>query len=222
MQIIRPDYNRRIDLPGAGPCPRPVDIDQSVTGFTGLVSLRVYSFSRGMVIHGEAEEDELFIVLMRGVIEVAVDQGAARVGAFSLRHDHGARAVYMPPQSAYLLKAGSDADVAYARVKPISTPLPEVRAFEPVNDRLDVVAHATGMAVTLAVLTPGYPFAGEEASDAPPERLMHMRSDDGGAIVIAGGELADWDTAALASGEVVTVRQANGTVELLTIAAVPT
>jgi hypothetical protein len=55
MQVIEPDFDRMIELPGVGPTPRPVDIDQSVTGFRDLVSLRIYEFADGTTIDGEAE-----------------------------------------------------------------------------------------------------------------------------------------------------------------------
>ncbi len=57
MLIVGPDFERWIGLPGAGPCPRSIDIDRSRTGFSNLVSLRVYSFAGGVVINCEGEAD---------------------------------------------------------------------------------------------------------------------------------------------------------------------
>lgn len=218
MQIFRPDFDRRIELPGAGPCQRPVDIDQRVTGFADLVSLRVYSFARGAVIDGEAEDDELIIIVMRGAIDLAVEQGGTRVGAFNLQHHQGTRVVYVPPQSAYRLTATGDADVAYARVKPIATPLPDVKAFGSVAGRIDVVGHATGMVATLGVLSSD-DSAPDGSDDILSERLIHVRSEDGGALEVAGDELADWDSVSLARGEAARLRMTRGTVECLTISA---
>lgn len=219
MQIFRPDFDRRIDLPGAGPCPRPVDIDQRVTGFADLVSLRVYSFARGAVIDGEAEDDELLIIVMRGAIKLAVEQGGTRVGAFNLRHHQGKRVVYMPPHSGYHLTAMSDADVAYARVKPSETPLPEVRAFGPADDGIEVVGHATGMVATLRILSSTDASAPNGFAGILSERLVHVRSEDGGALDVAGGELTDWDSASLARDETARLHVTRGNVECLTISA---
>ena len=100
MVIVEPDFERRIDLPGAGPCPRPVDIDRNKADLSRLVSLRVYSFAAGVEIDGEAEEDEVYIVLMRGLARFAVFVAGAQVGDFALDTTGGARALYMPPHSA--------------------------------------------------------------------------------------------------------------------------
>ncbi len=51
---------------------RPVDIDQSQTGFANLRSLRIYRFDAGSVIDGHAEEDEVFVVVMAGSVELTM------------------------------------------------------------------------------------------------------------------------------------------------------
>jgi 5-deoxy-D-glucuronate isomerase len=94
MQVIPPDFDRTVDLPGVGPTPRPVDVDRGVTGFRDLVSLRVYDFADGTVIEGEAEEDEVLVTLLSGAVEIAVT--GAREAAFRLDAD-GDWAIYLPP-----------------------------------------------------------------------------------------------------------------------------
>lgn len=113
MQIIDKDDNRMIDLPGVGPCPRPVDIDESVTGFETLKSLRIYRFQRGAAIEGESEIDEVFVVPVTGRISLAIS-GAHPVAA-ELSPEGPARALYMTPDHAYRLAPGAETLVAYAR-----------------------------------------------------------------------------------------------------------
>lgn len=218
MLIVRPDFERRIDLPGAGPCPRPVDIDRSRTGFSDLVSLRIYSFAQGVAIDGEAEEDEVFIVLMRGEAEIAISKDGLHTGTFSLSRYRGTRAVYMPPHASYRLMALGDCDIAYARAQPLEPELPDTRAFAAAGDRLDIIGHATGMDLALATL-----LAGEQvrpmSGGRRPERFIHLRAGDAMAATIAGEPLGDWDSVALADGEGTEIRIGAGAADILTISA---
>ncbi len=218
MLIIRPDYERWIDLPGAGPCPRPVDVDRSRTGFSNLVSLRVYSFARGAVIDGEAEGDEVFVVLMRGEADIAISQGGRQVGGFSLSLEGGSRAVYLPPRASYRLTAIADSDIAYARVAPLGTELPKPRAFAPIAERLDIIGHATGMDLAFSTLMAGETL-GLAADGRSPERFVHLRAADEMRAIIAGESLGDWDTVALDAGEITIIKIETGAADILTISA---
>jgi hypothetical protein len=191
--IVAPDFDRRIDLPGAGPCPRPVEIDRRTTALDRLVSLRIYSFAGGTEIDGEAESDAVFIVLMRGAAQFAIAQDGAPAGRFALDAAGGDRAVLMPPHASYHLTATADCDVAYARCVPAGEPEP-VRAVAPLGDRLS--ARAGGMAVSLATLDPGASLAVEAA----PEQFVHVRSA-GGVLRLGGEVLEDWASAVLTGGE---------------------
>ena len=218
MLMIRPDYERRIDLPGAGPCPRPVDIDRSRTGFSNLVSLRVYSFNESLVIDGEAEADEVFIVLMRGQAEIVVSRDGREVGGFSLRREGGSRAVYMPPRASYRLTAITDCDIAYARVQPWGTKFPGTCGFAPAADRLDIIGHAVGMELALATVQAGEDI-GLAEGESSPERFIHVRSDDEMTATLAGERLHDWDSAALDVGEGGLLEVQTGTADILLISA---
>lgn len=218
MLILRPDFDRRIDLPGTGPCSRPVDIDRSQTGFARLVSLRVYSFAQGLVIDGEAEGDEVFIVLMRGQAGIAVSVDGGEVGAFSLDRNGGSRAVYLPPHAAYRLTATADCDIAYARVDPLAADLPAPRDFAPAGNRLDIIGHATGMDLVLATLGAGEQLAAAEDADAR-ERLIHLRAAGEMTASIAGEPLSDWDSVALDEGQNSLLEVATGAADILTISA---
>lgn len=115
MKIIDADNTRMIDLPGVGPCPRPVDIDQGVTGFHRLKSLRIYRFEPGPAIHGDSEVDEVFILPLSGAFDIQIT-GAhpvkARVSALG-----PTRALLMPPGHSYNLSPRSPVTVAYARAE---------------------------------------------------------------------------------------------------------
>jgi len=213
LRLFRPDFDRRIDLPGAGPCPRPVDIDRSVTGFSRLVALRVYSFAQGVAIDGEAEGDEVFIVLMRGRADIAISSGGHPHGPFLLRDDGGMRAVYMPPHAAYRLSAIDDCDIAYARVQPRGTTFRDVRGFAPTSGRLDIVGHADGMDLALVTLDAG-PDLGRL-----PERFVHVRSDNAFVATLCGERLGDWDSVAIDSGEAAVLDVQAGTADILIISA---
>lgn len=219
MLIVRPDFDRRIDLPGAGPCPRPVDIDQSKTRFSDLVSLRVYSFAQGMVIDGEAEGDEVFIVLMRGAATVGVTQDDRQAGLFALGTEGGARAVYLPPHASYQLTASSDCDVAYARVLPCSDERPAARDFVSSNDQLTISGYATGMDLTLSSLASDRYSVLFKRLGGSSERFVHVRSSDGGIVTLLEEQLGDWDTVALSDDEHPTLKVEKGTVAILTVSA---
>ena len=217
MRIVEPDFTRLIELPGVGRCPRPVDIDQSVTGFSDLVSLRVYTFARDMIIDGEAEEDELFIVLLRGTVDVDVAGGLT--ASFALQTDGGTGAVYLPPHDRYRLHARSDADVAYARARPGDDNAKIARAFDSVDGRLAVVGYADSLSIALSVRAAGNDRALSELGNSVGERLVHIRSNDSGAICVAGQPLRDWQTLALGRGDPGEIDLASGSATVLVVAA---
>lgn len=216
MQVIAPDFARRIDLPGAGPCPRPVDIDQTVTGFKDLVSLRIYSFAPDVAIDGEAEGDELLIILMRGLIELTVTAGGGALSSFVLGEDRATRAIYMPPGSSYHLVARRDADVAYARVRGGTSSVRQSKSFELSNGH--VSGGSAGAAFILDRLAPGTTLLVGEGGGAP-ERLVHIRTASEGRATINEIALSDWDTVALGRGEAARVMGEGTLIDLLLVSA---
>lgn len=205
MKVIPPDFDRMVDLPGVGPTPRPVDIGQAETGFSDLISLRVYDFAAGTVIDGEAEGDEVLVTLLAGVATVEVT--GAHEAAFTLQAD-GDWALYLPPHHRYRLSPIAQATVAYARAKPLEAHPP--RAFAPLNGVLVVEEGVSRLRLRLL------PLAGEtDASaglDADLERLAHLT----GPAAVAGRELPPAHTLALLPGEAAHV---TGEGELLAVAA---
>ncbi|WP_428332333.1 5-deoxy-glucuronate isomerase [Novosphingobium sp.] len=216
--IVRPDFTRAIDLPGAGPCPRPVDIDRAVTGFEQLVALRVYSFAQGVTIDGEAEDDEVFIVAMRGETSIAISRDGIAVAAVHLRQGKGSRAVYMPPHAAYRLTAVTDCDIAYARAQPTGTTFAAACDFAPQEGALDIAGHATGMDLALFAIHAGND-SGLDRHGAGAERIMHLRADGAITVTLGGETLQDWGSAAIGKDDRPTMTVQAGSGEILLVTA---
>jgi hypothetical protein len=120
MKKIPSDYSRFIKLEGVGEVSRPVDIDQSITGFSQFVSLRIYKFLSGQIINGEAEDDEVCIVFLSGDVTMEVTGKENYSWTFQGRKnvfDGLPHVVYLPPHYHYKLSPHTDAEVAYARAK---------------------------------------------------------------------------------------------------------
>jgi hypothetical protein len=208
MKVIEPDFDRTIDLPGLGPTPRPVDIDQATTGFSDLLSLRIYDFAADAVVEGEAEADEVLVVLLGGAVSIAVS--GLHEAEFTLQAD-GDWAIYLPPRHGYRLTPITQATVAYARARPSGASAP--RAFAPMGGILSVEEHAERLRLRLL------PLEGQtDASaglDAGLERLAHLT----GPARVTGGlayELPPAHTLVLSPGEAAHV---EGEGELLAVAA---
>jgi hypothetical protein len=208
MKVIEPDFDRVIDLPGLGPTPRPVDVDQAVTGFSDLLSLRIYDFAADAPVEGEAEEDEVLVVLLGGAATLAVT--GLHEAEFTLQAD-GDWAAYLPPRHGYRLVPMTQATIAYARARPSAAFAP--RAFAPLGGILAVEGHAERLRLRLL------PLEGKtDASaglDPGLERLAHLT----GPARVTGGlahELPPAHTLALLPGESAHV---EGEGELLAVAA---
>ena len=189
MLIIDADDNRMIDLPGVGPCPRPVDIDQNVTGFNCLKSLRIYRFQPGPPVHGDSEVDEVFILPLSGAFDMVI---TGQYGADATVTSAGPlRAMYMTPQHAYLLMPRSPAIVAYARAG--AAGLVPSRALGATTSR--------GLAEHLHY---GFvqPALGA-TMDIAGEALMHVIK---GTVEAGGQVIVQGQTLAVQGGEVVTLR----------------
>jgi len=184
MQIIHADPTRMIDLPGVGPCPRPVDIDRSVTGFTRLKSLRIYRFAPNVTIDGESEVDEVYIVPLDGSVAMQISGTHPADARLS---PSGDRALYMTPDHAYRLTPTAVTHVAYARARATGkVPTHVVAGPSGVGAehlRMHLVDLAAGAALT---------------TDAGRERLVHVIS---GKLHADGAEVSAGQTLALGSGE---------------------
>lgn len=200
MRIIDYDPTRMIDLPGIGPCPRPVDIDQSVTGFDTLKSLRIYDFSAGQVIEGESEGDEVYVVPFGGAVEMNIS--GAHPLSLALSED-ATRGLYMTPDHGYrLTPSTAQVQVAYARAGAAG----KVACHGVTGTRGD---KAETLRFTLVDLNDGDKLAYQ--SDG--ERLIHIFS---GAATVKGADVRARQTVALAKGETAHL-QSKGSSRLLVI-----
>lgn len=228
MILIKPDMNRRITIPGVpGPILRPVDVDQAGTGFSSLRTLRIYRFEAGSMIEGHAEEDEVFIVLLSGSVELTMSEDASKPNTAAtpanpvrLSAPDAGRSVccaaYLPPQAAYKLVANRDADVAYARATPSGTR--PAKVFSSFVSGAGILLEETDYAERLRLRLvhiderkrDSTPMLCNE-SEARCEALVHVRTIPATGVArisesSAGPTLLDsWDTIALAPGDRVTL-----------------
>lgn len=227
-QLFKADHGRRIELEGVGPAARPVDIDQAQTGFAVLRTLRIYHFEPPAVIKGHAEEDEVFIVVLQGEIELQMrsEHWSSSESRFTLeaagKSGSVACAAYLPPHAEYSLTPLSGADVAYARALPTESRPPAVFSTVPRRSGvgsqllLDPEAYAQRLRLQL-----WYAEASEHAADLVPasrstvrfETLVHVRSTSPRAVTVeasglSGTMLDSWDTVGLSAGERASLRLA--------------
>jgi hypothetical protein len=223
MVVLQANHDRGVELAGVpGRVPRPVDIDQAHTGFETLRTLRIYRFGPPHVIEGHAEEDEVYIIVLAGSVELVIrsEHWSSNTTRFALTAaDHRTQvacAAYLPPRAEYALTPLCASDIAYARARPLASRPPAVftAAPRPREARmcvlLDESKHAERLRIKLlhvgagakaVALTP----IGE--SDHAGEALIHVRTTPahGAAKLDApgapGSMLESWDTIAVAPGE---------------------
>lgn len=228
MRLVKADHGRRIEIHGVQePVSRPVDIDQSITGFHGLRSLRIYRVDAGSVIAGDAEEDEVFVVVLAGSLEFAVS--GAHPGHFELSAAGsapvGACVAYLPPHHTYRLQPHRAAEVAYARATPDTPRAP--RAFPPgltearpgVTVLIDEHQYADRLRLRLLRLDARAALPDVALCDEWPgsgELILHLRTepDEGVASAVAAGgaslALRSWDSCAITRDERPHLRLARG------------
>ena len=227
MLLIRSDNTRLIDIPGVPtPVRRPIDIDQAITGFSSLRTLRIYKFDAGAVIEGHAEEDEVFIIVLAGSIEltIATEDAAAPLETALLSAPGALReacAAYLSPGSSYKLIATSEADVAYARATPrkVRRPrifmAPEQGAGAGVHLLLEDTTCAERISFRLVRID-----AASSISFAPAarerEQLIHVTSDVPGFSAVASNAdtpnrepICSGDTLVIAPGDQPVIRFAE-------------
>ena len=230
MILIRPDHHRRIDIPGVpAAVRRPVDIDQSITGFTNLRTLRIYRFDQGSLVEGHAEEDEVLIVVLDGTIELTMIVDPSETpNPVTLSAPGGsaglACAAYLPPDAAYKLLPRSDADVAYARATPTGRRLPLVfsstgSAGAPgVHLLLEDTTYAERLRFRLVSFHVGEndeTFVPIHQNEVMCEGLIHVRTTCPSDIVAAESDfppiaLNSWDTLTARQGESPNLQIAQG------------
>jgi hypothetical protein len=223
MKLIKADHNRRLEIPGVpGLARRPVDIDRSRMGFANLRSFRIYQFDAQSVINGHAEEDEVFVVVLAGSVELSVTEGNSGGGSRSFAlsaagsSHNDASVAYLPPQSGYQLTPKTDADVAYARATPVGG-RPST-AFTPsawtsaagITVLLEEATYAHRLRLRLIQVDASQgdvTFTPIQESESSCEALVHLRTvpaERVATIMTLGAgptQLNSWDTAVLTPGD---------------------
>ncbi len=218
MKLVRPDFDRRIEIEGVpAPVRRPVDIDQEKTGFANLRTLRIYRFEPGSVIDGHAEEDEVFIILLAGSAELLIkaegsDDISVLLSAGADPNNSGC-AAYLPPHAVYKLVPREETDVAYARATPVGSIPPKIffrRVPAPrdgVTVLLDEMDYAERLRLRLLQIDAAQQGTRFRQPESTHEALFHVRNikPAGNATLIDSEgtriELESWDTVALVAGE---------------------
>lgn len=232
MTLLKADHDRGVELAGVpGRVPRPVDIDQTHTGFKTLRTLRIYRFDLPAVIDGHAEEDEVYIVVLTGSVELQMrsEHWSSNATRFTLAaassQGRVACAAYLPPQAEYGLTPLTASDIAYARARPSDSRAPAIFTATPrqrgdgVCDLLDESSYAERLRIRLlhvdasrnvTALTP------IRSTDGVGEGLIHVRTTpvhNAATIKTAAGSVSmieSWDTFAVGPGEYPTLRVAAG------------
>ena len=206
MQVIEPDFDRLTDLPGADGTPRPVDIDQTVTGFRDLASLRIDELADGTAVTDGTGAEEVLLVLLAGAVSITVTGPSEATFQLDADGDWG---IYLPPHHQYQLQPLAPATVAQARARSSGSAHPP-RAFRPVQGVLAIDEPAQCLRLRLIALE-GEADASAGLGDGS-ERLVHFT----GPAKVAGRELPPAHTLALSPGE---NTHATGEGEMLTVAA---
>ena len=236
MKLLKPDFNRRIEIPGVPvPVRRPVDIDQSRTEFTNLRTLRIYQFDAGSVIDGHAEEDEVFIAVLAGSVELTMRLGDSAGSAVLTGADDANTspcAAYLPPNGAYRMVVSDEADVAYVRATPKSGQAPRVfdrsvaRESETVTVLFDESSYAEKLRLRLVQIDAReheieFPLLSEREGNC--EALVHLGKVPAAKATLRGADSASlsiesWDSVAISPGENPNLHLAQGSSAQLLIA----
>lgn len=239
MKLLRPDHQRRIKLDGVpNPVPRPVDIDQSQTGFTNLRTLRIYRFEPQTTIDGHAEEDEVLIVVLAGSIELSMSAGGSQTSADWVSVAGNAQevpcAAYLPPMGVYRLIPKIAADVAYIRATPSSARPPKFFTSQTTPERagisvlLDESTYPEKLGIRLLNID-----ASRVALSCSPlrnsaqrlEALIHLRdiAEEGKVTMVSADStsiaLQSWDTVAAISADHPALNTRASTLQALVVFA---
>jgi hypothetical protein len=226
MIVLHADHTREIRFPTASSAVRrPVDIDQLHTGFTILKTLRIYEFNQGVKIDGHAEEDEVFVIVLGGTIEITITVGELTRSSFLSVPDATGRtpcAAYLPPGAVYELVSKTDSVVAYARATPASVRQPCILSSSLVSAEFDVkvlleeMSHGEHLRLRLICCRAVEDELSIEAlseSEVGLETLVHVQITPQGNLIAAhSGSVADsvwpgsWDTVVSTRGEALVLR----------------
>ena len=206
MTIIEPDFDRLIDIPGAGPTPRPVEIDGRAAGFHDLLSFCIDDLADGAIVEGTAEE-EVLLVLLAGAIAVDVTGPGAEEFRLDADGDWG---LHLPAGSGWRVRPLTPATLARASARSSAPFAP--KALRPIDGTLILDGPDGSLRLRLHPLD-GTPSHGPDVPESQ-ERLLHFS----GPARVDGRDLPPMHTLALKPGERAIVA---GEGEILAISALP-
>jgi hypothetical protein len=199
---IASDPTRRLLIDGAGLVERPLEVTPELTGWAAPTA-RAYTYRAGQVIDGEAEGDEMVMLLLRGDVDLAADgivQRCVRVDPFA----DAAVVLYLAPGGAYRASVRADSHVLYCRApaagsRPTRILAPDAGELvtAEVAERLRIAEHRVGAGAWAAlpfdvrgavayhrfVAPGGWALWPERAGAAVPEAAVVVR--DGDALAVA-------------------------------------
>ncbi len=234
MKLLKPDHETLHQVPGVpGLVRKPVNLDGAALGFTKLRSLRLYQFQAGSVINGHAEQDEVFVIVTAGSVELQIgftDEAPDGFGTFTLTAPGSAPGedafvAYLSPHSVYRMTPHTAADVFYARATPSQTRQPAVfhaifaSSPDPVHVVFENSTHAERLRLKVLRVEPSH--AGTslhtiDSADVACEALVHVQGTPAARVATIHESqtlalnLASWDTVALGPGEHPFVRVEQG------------
>jgi hypothetical protein len=108
------DPARRLFFEGIGEVERPLEVTPEVTGWPAP-SARAYQYRTGQVVDGDAEGDEMVMVLIEGELALRATGLEERVCARRDPLTDAATVLYLPPGASYRAEVRHDARVLYCR-----------------------------------------------------------------------------------------------------------
>jgi 5-deoxy-D-glucuronate isomerase len=206
---VAADPARRLTFAGIGEVERPLEVAREQTGWDAPTA-RAYQYRAGQVIDGDAEGDEMVMVLIDGELALSATGLEERVAG---RHDplaDAATILYLPPGASYRAEIRRDARVLYCRAA--GTPAADGRpawigaaldASVSVRLRIREDVVAAGTWATLPLGTPGIVYHRFGADDGfaltatAGGEAVAVRDGDAVVLTRPGYQLAVAPTAAL-------------------------
>jgi KduI/IolB family len=111
---VASDPGRRLFFEGIGEVERPLEVTPELTGWDAP-SARAYQYRMGQVVDGDAEDDEMVMVLLWGEVALSATGIDERVCVRRDPFTEPATVLYLPPGGSYRADVRADAHVLYCR-----------------------------------------------------------------------------------------------------------